>query len=765
MAHQAEFIHKASFIGRLSPNYLLIGLAALLAGSSYFAPNDLSQLAALLAALTVFLTAVFLSLHSRRERRKDQADLVKAGQLAQDDPSAVFCTDVRGGIIFQNAAALERFGPQRELPMSKALSGLIPNASAVVFRHEAALAQSKNARETIVTRKGAIKLTAFPVGSGRVWRVEETFDAQQPRGTGWIGLPMMVVSQKDTILSMNEALRLMLGRRMRALSDVFETLPIKTGERTMINGADGPVDVVAVELQAGDGRREIYALPMELLPTEDSVAARAFEALPVALIHIGPDGKILAANPQAQNLLNFKGLHLGLGEIVEGLGRPIIDWLTDTLEGRIPPRPEVVRAALREEDCFVQITLGRIQGKSGASLLGVLHDSTELKTMEQQFVQSQKMQAIGELAGGVAHDFNNLLTAITGHCDLLLLRHDEGEPDYADLVQINQNANRAASLVGQLLAFSRKQTMQPEVLDLRDTMPELTHLLNRLVGERVQLKQHHDPGLLPIRADRRQLDQVIMNLVVNARDAMPDGGEIEISTRVENLTEPLLRDQAEVAPGQYVTIRVTDEGTGISPEQISRIFEPFFTTKRTGEGTGLGLSMVYGIVKQSGGFVFAESTPGEGTEFTLYFPVHDMPAEDILPKPEIVPERLAHLPGDGVILLVEDEASVRAFASRALRMRGFTVLEAESAEEALDKLEDSTLSVDVFVTDVIMPGMDGPTWVREALKDRPDVKVVFVSGYAEDAFEKTSDGVPNSVFLAKPFSLSDLTSTVQRQLH
>lgn len=454
---------------------------------------------------------------------------------------------------------------------------------------------------------------------------------------------------------------------------------------------------------------------------------------------------------------------MDLSGVVEGLGRPINDWLSDMLEERIPVRPEMVRARLREDECFVQITLGRIAGEGGPTLLGVLHDATALKSMETQFVQSQKMQAIGELAGGVAHDFNNLLTAITGHCDLLLLRHDEGDPDYADLVQINQNANRAASLVGQLLAFSRKQTMRPEVLDLRETMSDLTHLLNRLVGEKVRLELDHDPALLPIRADRRQLDQVLMNLVVNARDAMPEGGTVRVETRVEHLAAPLCRDQAEVPAGRYVTVRVRDGGIGIPPEQIGRIFEPFFTTKRAGEGTGLGLSMVYGIVKQTGGYVFADSAPGQGSVFTLYFPVHDRPEAPAEPASEPAPRALSPS-RDAVVLLVEDEASVRAFASRALQMRGFTVLEAENAEEALETLEDPDLDIDVFVTDVVMPGMDGPTWVREARKQRPDVKVVFVSGYAEDAFECSGRDLPESVFLAKPFTLSDLTATVQRQL-
>jgi two-component system cell cycle sensor histidine kinase/response regulator CckA len=398
------------------------------------------------------------------------------------------------------------------------------------------------------------------------------------------------------------------------------------------------------------------------------------------------------------------------------------------------------------------------------ALVAVLSDATQLKTLEAQFVQSQKMHAIGQLAGGVAHDFNNLLTAISGHCDLLLLRHDKGDPDYADLVQINQNANRAASLVGQLLAFSRKQTLKPQVIDLRDTLSDLTHLLNRLVGEKVRLTLVHDPALKPIRADKRQLEQVVMNLVVNARDAMPAGGEVRIETEVQTIRETLNRDRASVAPGEYVVVRVTDSGTGIPADKLAKIFEPFFTTKRPGEGTGLGLSTAYGIVKQTGGYIFCDSILGQGTTFTLFFPAHDQ-VEPAAAEPAQPPPRRVSRSGEGVVLLVEDEAPVRAFASRALRMRGYTVIEAENAEDALKTLEDENLAIDVFVTDVIMPGMDGPTWVREALKERPNTRVVFVSGYSEESLTETRERVPNSVFLPKPFSLSELTATVQGQIH
>ena len=407
-----------------------------------------------------------------------------------------------------------------------------------------------------------------------------------------------------------------------------------------------------------------------------------------------------------------------------------------------------------------------MRGADETALVAVLTDATELKNLEAQFVQSQKMQAIGQLAGGVAHDFNNLLTAISGHCDLLLLRHDSSDPDYGDLMQINQNANRAASLVGQLLAFSRKQNLQLETIDLRNTMGELIHLLNRLVGEKIVLELAHEAGMPPVRADKRQLEQVLMNLVVNARDAMPDGGTIRIDTRISEFSAPFTRDRVVVPQGSYVSIAVTDTGTGIAPDKLTKIFEPFYTTKRVGEGTGLGLSTAYGIVKQTGGYIFVDSTEGQGSTFSLLFPA-DSPEEDRAEQSSPVqPEKKeTKEQSDGVVLLVEDEAPVRAFASRALRMRGYTVLEAENAEEALKTLEDPDLHIDVFVTDVVMPGLDGPTWVRKARKRRPDVHVVFVSGYAEDSFPDKRDEIPNSVFLPKPFSLSELTELVQEQIH
>ncbi|MBO9437443.1 response regulator [Sulfitobacter sp. KE29] len=531
--------------------------------------------------------------------------------------------------------------------------------------------------------------------------------------------------------------------------------------------AEGNRQVLVAEVEAGANRRALYLLPPpEGAASPNELGWETFQDLPVPMIKLRPDGTVLAFNRMAGKLLGVslrRDTHLS--HLMEGLGRSISDWLQDSLAGRLVQKSEFLRLTRTDQEVFVQVSLNRISEGGEAALIAVLQDATELKSLEAQFVQSQKMQAIGQLAGGVAHDFNNLLTAISGHCDLLLLRHDQGDPDFSDLVQINQNANRAAALVGQLLAFSRKQTLRPETLDMRDTLADLTHLLNRLVGEKVTLTLSHDPVLAPIRADKRQLEQVLMNLVVNARDAMPAGGEIRIVTEVTTLDQPLERDRVSVPAGRYVTVQVHDDGTGIPKDKLQKVFEPFFTTKRTGEGTGLGLSTAYGIVKQTGGFIFIDSELGRGTCFTLYFPVLEGQPTAVAKKPPASLDQSPLQRSDGVILLVEDEAPVRAFASRALRLRGYTVLEAESAEAALKMLEDKELDIDVFVTDVVMPGMDGPSWVRQALKQRPDVRVVFVSGYAEDNFGQEQSKIPNSVFLPKPFSLTDLTTTVHNQLH
>lgn len=487
-----------------------------------------------------------------------------------------------------------------------------------------------------------------------------------------------------------------------------------------------------------------------------------FNTLPVALLRLSSDGVITDANDTARQLLADDAVGRPIATLLEGPGRPITDWLAETVESQGPSRPEVVSCLRASGERFVQVTLSP---ESGGGLIAMLLDVSEMKTLEAQVVQSQKMQAIGQLAGGIAHDFNNLLTAITGHCDLLMLRHDKSDPDYADLNQIEVNANRAAALVGQLLAFSRKQTLKPQVLDLRDTLSDLTHLLNRLVGERITLTFIHDPSLRNVRVDKRQFEQVIMNLVVNSRDAMDKGGEITIATRNVQLLQDEERDKARMPQGDYVLVSVADQGCGIAAEQLGQIFDPFFTTKRQGEGTGLGLSTVYGIVKQTGGYIFCDSTEGHGATFDIYFPA----SRSAAPAPEFATAPQSIDPTDTAdtsasILLVEDEAPVRAFAARALRLRGYDVHEVDSGEAALRLLADSQVRFDLFITDVIMPGLDGPSWVREAVDRRPDTRIIFMSGYTDSAMVDIADSINNAIFLPKPFSLSDLVGCVENHL-
>jgi two-component system cell cycle sensor histidine kinase/response regulator CckA len=574
---------------------------------------------------------------------------------------------------------------------------------------------------------------------------------------------MLTVNRHGVVLFANDAMRRLLGERPRRLERLFKGPPAKHGEVVAINAVDGPVRARLAEVVGAGERREIYLLPVEETPSPNGGAL--FDGLPVALMRFDAAGVLIAANRAARDLCGLADtaiLTRRIADLFDGPGRPMQDWLQDVLHDRRPGTAEVVELHSAEPGMFVHLSLRRMAGPLGPEVLAVLQDATALKRMEAQYVQSQKMQAIGQLAGGVAHDFNNLLTAISGHCDLLLLRRRPEDTDWPDLIQISQNSNRAAALVSQLLAFSRKQTMKPERIDLEEALGDLTHLLNRLVGERIDLRLTQDPGVGPLRADRRQLDQVIMNLVVNARDAMPEGGIIRIDTQDMRLAEDRHRGRVTLPAGRYAVIRVRDDGVGIPEDRLEKIFEPFYTTKRPGEGTGLGLSTVYGIVKQSAGYVFVDSTPGLGSSFEVWFPVYDLPVAE--PAPVVVKPGPQRRKAEGVVLLVEDEAPVRAFASRALRLKGHTVLEAGTAEEALNLLQDPRLQIDIFVTDVVMPGMDGPTWVMQALETRPDVRVVFVSGYSEDCLSDAQGQVPNSIFLPKPFSLSELTNTVQSQL-
>ena len=770
MTHPALSRHPlTSAAVQLAPRLgQLLTLSIVALAAALYAPSPTLGLFLLAAGTALLFSTLLVQVLNRRDIRARKSLHDTIAGFVELDASPSFTTNRDGVIGYRNRAAEQRFVTRDGETLIAALGDLFASPAATLSRLQNRAIAKGAAKEDVVLRRGHLRLAVHQIGQdGFLWRLEDIADRGNPgRSSDGISLPMMTVSKAGTVLFMNEAMRRLLGGREKTLDRIFTDLPLRAGQVHEVCGINGKVSARVCIIESNAGRREVYLMPQPRgADGRQGQDWTLFDDLPVPLLKVAPNGKILTCNRPARQLLALKDVQGAyLGDLVEGLGRPIVDWLEATAASRSEQKPEFVRASRQAQEVFFQISLSPVTEDDKTVLIAVLHDATKLKTLEAQFVQSQKMQAIGQLAGGVAHDFNNLLTAISGHCDLLLLRHDKGDQDYGDLVQIHQNANRAASLVGQLLAFSRKQTLQPEIIEIREVMDDLAHLLGRLVGEKVTLSLDHDDAIHTIRADKRQLEQVIMNLVVNARDAMPDGGEVRIETRLEELTQPYERDRATVQPGRYVVVSVSDQGVGITPDRLPKIFEPFYTTKRTGEGTGLGLSMAYGIVKQTGGFIFADSVPGSGTRFTLFFPSH-APVNALPAKPAEVLPKPTHSPSGGVILLVEDEAPVRTFASRALRMRGYTVLEAENAEEALKTLEDGSLNIDVFVTDVIMPGMDGPSWVAKALEDRPGVKVVFVSGYAEESFAEQQARIPNSVFLPKPFSLSELTATVQDQIH
>ena len=399
---------------------------------------------------------------------------------------------------------------------------------------------------------------------------------------------------------------------------------------------------------------------------------------------------------------------------------------------------------------------------AGGKAILYLVDVSEQKALETKFAQSQKMQAVGQLAGGVAHDFNNLLTVIIGNCEFLLMRHQAGDPSFKEINEVHQNALRAAALVSQLLAFSRKQTMQPKALVLGDVIGELAQMLRRLVGEGITLNVERDPDLWTVHADEAQLSNAIINLVVNARDAMPSGGTVAIRTVNQTVTTSSALGTAIMPPGDYVRIEVSDTGTGMSKEIQSKIFDPFFTTKPVGQGTGLGLATVYGIVKQTGGFITVDSEVGKGTAFNIYLPRLRVDASTA--PVEIAPVQARDVTGQDTILLVEDEEAVRSFAARALRMRGYNVLEAAGGEEALEIVKSEAHTIHLIITDVVMPSMDGPTMVRHVKQLKPDLRVIFMSGYAEEAFRRNDQSSEDIHFLPKPFGLKQLAAKVKEVL-
>jgi two-component system cell cycle sensor histidine kinase/response regulator CckA len=498
---------------------------------------------------------------------------------------------------------------------------------------------------------------------------------------------------------------------------------------------------------------------------------RVVQTAPFGIATADADGRIATANAAFMRMFAVEGR--GVPTTVAGIvpadeeetGRELAKALERAIAGRAGIAPiEVFFGAQRELARRIYVTAlpAGPRGRPGAILYAI--DATEQKALELKFAQSHKMEAVGKLAGGVAHDFNNVLTAIIGFSDLLLQTHRQTDPSYRDIMNIKSSAQRAAGLVRQLLAFSRRQTMQDEVLELGEVLTDLSALLNRAMGEKIELKIVSGRDLWYVKADKTQFEQVIINLAVNARDAMPDGGCLSVRTRNMSERESLKLGDLGIAAGEYVLIEVEDTGVGMSEEVMAKAFEPFFTTKDVGKGTGLGLSTVYGIVKQTGGYVFADSELGKGTTFRIYLPRHIVEREEEIAPREKAKESPRDLTGSGRVLLVEDEDVVRSFAARALSRQGYEVLEAGTGVEALEVMAREKGKIDLVVSDVIMPEMDGPTLLKELRKTSPGLKFIFVSGYPDDAFKKSLDENEAYAFLPKPFTLPQLAAKVKEEL-
>lgn len=499
--------------------------------------------------------------------------------------------------------------------------------------------------------------------------------------------------------------------------------------------------------------------------------SRVFQSAPFGIATVAPDGTLVSSNGAFSRMVAtgraVAGMQVATALASDGDTLKTVEaGIRQALSGVVSTAPiDITSGAHNEFSRRLYVApLGEGQSTREAAILYLL-DATEQKALEAKFAQSSKMEAVGKLAGGIAHDFNNVLTAIIGFSDLLLQTHRPTDPAYRDISNIRSSATRAAGLVAKLLAFSRRQTLQTEALQLGEELTEWMPVLRRSLGETIDLKISSGRDLWYVKTDRTQLEHVLLNLANNARDAMTEGGRLTIQTR--NISE---RESQKLAHhgmpvGEYVLIAVSDTGMGMPPEVMAKIFEPFFTTKGVGKGTGLGLATAYGIVKQSGGFIYPESQIGQGTTFRIYLPRHLPENDDEIPAQKAAKKgRSEDLTGTGRVLLVEDEDVVRSFAMRALKRQGYEVLEASSGVEALEVMAANEGRVDIVVSDVVMPEMDGPTLLKELRKKNPELKIIFVSGYPHEAFETSLDKDQHFAFLPKPFSLPQLAAKVKEEL-
>ncbi len=798
---------------RLLDGIAVAGAILLSVGLVQYAAGDVTVTLAFAGGLVVLGLVAFMAIRMQARPEEQLTPSVPDWSVtvaAIEQPGqAIAITDRANRLVCANSSFTQWFGADRAPPridMESASTEQLGRAARAAWR-------DGSSGEVITVSRGARSWTAEAERAGRgddflIWRFapilrDEPMVATSTYLTGPFGrilgdagIALALVDPEGTIRAVNtgfarrasgdeaaslkghefaallrsdERDRIFFAHEgSKAVPQALIHVPVGRGQDGRAGATDGPSLMMLIEAGAGLG-----ALASDSKGQTPQLEA-LLEQLPLGLAMTDRDGHFLFANPA---FCRASGIEPGRlppypsDLVIQRDKSAMSDAVRRFGQGTANSGDIAVR--LRSEpDEPVSLGLAGVRGLGEAAVLLSLADTTEETRLKRQVAQATKMQAVGQLAGGVAHDFNNVLTAIIGYCDLMLLRHTPGDSDYDDIQQIKANSNRAASLTRQLLAFSRQQTLQPEVLQLPDVLSEVSQLLKRLLGAKITLTTRHDRNLGPVRADPRQLEQVIINLAVNARDAIQSkgGGESTSGTltfvtrRVES--KDIRRMGSEIIPaGDYTVLIAEDTGGGIAPEVLGKIFEPFFTTKEQGKGTGLGLSTVYGIVKQSGGFIFASNAKApdgsvKGARFTIYLPVHNVTEEELAKAEE--QEEARGWSGGGCILLVEDEDMVRAVAERSLARQGYEVQTASDGDEGLELVQDGG-EFDLVVTDVVMPSMDGPAMAREIRKLKPRLPILFMSGYAEEQLRKDID-IEAMHFIPKPFSVQQIADKVAQVL-
>lgn len=804
---------------------LFVGIAVIFALMGETASSDMVLLflgfLAVIGVFSLFALAAglfrFVGGEEKRTLSRAVVDSLPYGALVTDRDGKIAYANARYAELSKAVS--------RDVPVGvpRLLAGH-PEASEAIYRLSRAARDGRTIIEDIRLprggggaqwlRVGVRALPQFEGDSGRkvIWTVENITRDREAQENFYVDLQKVIdyldhapagffsANAGGRIQYINSTLADWLGYDLAAFEagdlDLSEIVPNDGAGLLMGGGQDGTVRTETIDIDLV--RRDGTSLPVRLLHRAARLAegelgetrtvvldrsraldgeealraaqvqfSRFFNNTPIAIAALDAGGRILRTNAPFTRIFG-----LASGErSIEGLD--IASLVEEDDAEKFQAALAAAKAHKSEIDHVDATVPGEGEGRSvrmfisgveqggdseEAAILYAL-DTTEQRLLEKQFAQGMKMQAVGQLAGGIAHDFNNVLTGIIGFSDLLLLKHKPSDPSFSDIMSIKQSANRAAGLVKQLLAFSRRQTLRPQILDIPQHVDDLTVLLKGLIGERVTLGVEHGHDIWPVRADLVQLEQVIINLVVNARDAMPNGGAVTLRTRNVEAAEAETLNYRGMPAADYVLVEVEDAGTGMSQEVMEKIFEPFFSTKEMGKGTGLGLSMVYGIIKQTGGFIYPESEMGRGTSFRIFLPRH-IPAEGEV-RVKQVAAAVKDLTGNERILIVEDEESVRAFSARALAVTGYEVFEAGSGEEALEVLEEIDGELDLMISDVVMPEMDGPSLLVEVRKKYPDLKVIFVSGYAEESVRQGLADDRSVEFLPKPYSLDQINSKVK----